>query len=141
MALRSAGLEELESHLLLREVSKVAASGQIEKLRVPRHWQPVVPAPEKVEALTIPEVIEEEPEPESPYFITIVGKQRLRRLHRRDGCGVSRLVVREAEPVWTLKGVVYDLLASTAGGLASQQCQRLKKRMTPGSSAVDSDSL
>ena len=51
LALRSAGLEELESPLLLREVSKVAASGQIEKLRVPRHWQPVVPAPEKVEAL------------------------------------------------------------------------------------------
>ena len=38
LALRSAGLEELESYLLLREVSKVAASGQIEKLRVPRHW-------------------------------------------------------------------------------------------------------
>ena len=141
LALRSAGLEELESHLLLREVSKVAASGQIEKLRVPRHWQPVVPTPEKVEALTIPEVIEEEPEPESPYFITIVGKQRLRRLHRRDGCGVSRLVVREAEPVWTLKGVVYDLACNHCWRPGESTVSEAEEADDSGSSAVDSDSL
>ena len=140
LALRSAGLEELESHLLLREVSKVAAPVQIEKLRVPRHWQPVVPAPEKVEAFTIPEVLEEEPEPDSPYFIAIVGKQRLRRLHRRDGCGVSRLVVREAEPVWTLRGVVYDLACKHCWRPGESTVSEAEEADDSGSSAVDSDS-
>ena len=34
----------------------------------------------------------------SPFFITVVGKQRLRRLYRRGGCGVSVLEVQESEP-------------------------------------------
>ena len=58
----------------------------------------------------------------SPFFITVVGKQRLRRLHRRGGCGVSVLEVQESEPVWDLKGLVYNL--------ACQHCWR------PGESTV-----
>ena len=46
---------------------------------------------------------------ESPYFVTIVGKRRFRRLHRTGRCGVSSIEVQSMEPVWVLRGLAYDL--------------------------------
>ena len=43
-----------------------------------------------------------------PYFIAIVGKKRLRRLHRRGGCGTDPAELHEVEWVETLQGAVYD---------------------------------
>ena len=88
-------------------------------LRLP---EPLVPAPSvSAEAVETVEDVDDA-DLHSPFFVTVVGKKRLRRLHRRGGCGVSVLEVQESEPVWDLKGLVYNL--------ACQHCWR------PGESTV-----
>ena len=68
--------------------------------------EPLGPAPSV--SLEVSEEVDDAESP-SPYFVTVVGKKRLRRLHRRGGCGVSMLEVQESEPVWDLKGIMYNL--------------------------------
>ena len=68
--------------------------------------EPVSPVPSV--SLDVAEEVDDA-EPQSPYFVTVVGKKRLRRLHRRGGCGVSMLEVQESEPVSDLKGLAYNL--------------------------------
>ena len=79
----------------------------------------------------------EELEPEdvvqvSPYFVTVVGSKRLRRLHRRDGCGVSVIDVQNFENVWSLKGLSYDL--------ACKHCWKAGEEVTPSEAEEVDDS-
>ena len=79
----------------------------------------------------------EELEPEdvvqvSPYFVTVVGSKRLRRLHRRDGCGVSVIDVQIFENVWSLKGLSYDL--------ACKHCWKAGEEVTPSEAEEVDDS-
>ena len=54
---------------------------------------------------------------------------------------MSRLVVREAERVWTLKGVVYDLACKHCWRPGESTVSEAEEADDSGSSAVDSDSL
>ena len=125
--LRSAGLDELETHLRARGVAPGPIQRQCSNFHLPAKWclrvpEPLVPAPSvSAEAVETVEDVDDA-DLHSPFFVTVVGKKRLRRLHRRGGCGVSVLEVQESEPVWDLKGLVYNL--------ACQHCWR------PGESTV-----
>ncbi|CAE7427201.1 unnamed protein product [Symbiodinium natans] len=122
--LRNAGLDELESHLRARGVDSGLIKRQRSNLNLPERWCLRVPEPLDPAPAVSLEVAEEvdDAESQSPYFVTVVGNKRLRRLHRRGGCGVSVLEVQESEPVWHLKGLMYNL--------ACQHCWR------PGESTV-----
>ena len=48
------------------------------------------------------------PEPGFAYFVTVLGKRRLRRLHRRSGCGTQPEKVQCVEFFESLKGVQFD---------------------------------
>ena len=125
--LRSAGLDELETHLRARGVAPGQIQCQCSNFHLPAKWclrvpEPLVPAPSVcAEAVETVEDVDDA-DLHSPFFDTVVGKKRLRRLHRRGGCGVSVLEVQESEPVWDLKGLVCNL--------ACQHCWR------PGESTV-----
>ena len=68
--------------------------------------EPLVPAPSvSAEAVETVEDLDDA-DLHSPFFVTVVVKKRLRRLHRRGGCGVSVLEVQESEPVWDLNGLI-----------------------------------
>ena len=63
-------------------------------------------------AAAAPILVEDDLDPGAecaPYFVTVVGKKKLRRLHRSGGCGVGSIEVLEWEFVWQLKGAKYDL--------------------------------
>lgn len=68
----------------------------------------------------------------SPYFVTIVGSKQLKRLHRRGGCGVSVIDVQRSEPVWCLKGLLYDL--------ACKHCWRAGENITVSEAEEADDS-
>ena len=116
--LRNAGLEELQLHLCDKGLPDEAAERLCQPLRLDPHWFTRVPEPvvavqvelePEIESVE-PEAVAEEPDAElAPYFVMVVGKKRLRRLHRQGGCGVSLMEVQESEPVWRLKGTSYDL--------------------------------
>ena len=112
--LQNGGLEDLPEFLIARGVHQCVAASQKDLLQLPRQWHrgPLPPAPEEeVPALrpAIPSSLEQDREcVDSPYFIAIVGKKRLRRLHRRGGCGTDPAELHEVEWVETLQGAVYD---------------------------------
>ena len=95
-------------------VSASVAASQKDLLQLPQQWHrgPLPPAPEEeVPALrpAIPTSLEQDREcVDLPYFIAIVGKKLLRRLHRRGGCGTDPAELHEVEWVETLQGAVYD---------------------------------
>ena len=45
----------------------------------------------------------------APLFVALVGKRRLRRLHRKNGCDTARDDLLEMVPVFYLKSAEYDL--------------------------------
>lgn len=108
--LRLAGLDELEGHLRQREVPESARQQQLQALTLSADWcnRASPPAEPQVPDSAEP-AVEADDVGDNPYFVTIVGKRRLRRLHRTGGCGVTMVAVNEAEPVWHLRGLAFDL--------------------------------
>ncbi|CAE7027742.1 unnamed protein product [Symbiodinium natans] len=53
--------------------------------------------------------VESGEDPAPAYFIAVVGKRRLRRLHRQGGCGTVPADLLEMLPLQSLKNAVYDL--------------------------------
>eukprot|EP00435_Cladocopium_sp_Y103_P023724 s2642_g5.t1 len=126
--LREAGLDDLAQHIVNKGGSAATAEMQRRLLLLdpafapglgvqPASWEPVDVLP--------PAADDEAVDPHqlaSPYFVTVVGSKRLRRLHRRKGCGVSAIDVQASEDVWTLKGLIYDL--------ACKHCWRAGENIT-----------
>lgn len=52
-------------------------------------------------------VVEADAHETPPFFISIVGKRRLRRLHKSGGCPTSAAELREMIPLWSLEGCEY----------------------------------
>eukprot|EP00435_Cladocopium_sp_Y103_P047857 s1903_g14.t1 len=51
----------------------------------------------------------------APFFIAVLGKRRLLRLHKAGRCPASPSELRETIPLWSLDGAEYHSHASTAG--------------------------
>ena len=142
--LRHAGLEELKQHLHDHNVGMAIASQQCKLLSLDAASSLIMPAPTTFTVPPDPPAATDEDEEvdvtDSPYFVTIVGSRRFRRLHRRGGCGVSAIEVQACEAIWSLKGLSYDL--------ACKHCWRAGENITlseveeaddsePGSEASD----
>ena len=111
---RHGGLEDLPEFLSARGVRQCVAASQKDLLQLPRKWHqgPLPPTPE-AELPDLRPAVSAVPEQDcdcldAPYFIAIVGKKRLRRLHRRGGCGTDPADLHEVEWVENLQGAVYD---------------------------------
>ena len=111
--LRNVGLDELHAYLTDREVPTEQADLLCQQLHLGPAWCARAPEPVvEVLAAAAEPVLDEDKDLEAesaPYFVTVVGKKKLRRLHRFGGCGVSSIEVQESEPVWRLRGTAYDL--------------------------------
>ena len=139
--LRNAGLDELK--LFLQEQGEDAdlVCLQCEQLCLPPGWCRRVPEPPTVCASPVspPEDMPEETDnvnDDCPYFVMVFGKQRLRRLRRRGGCGVSSLDVQESEPAWSLRGLSYDLACKhcwAAGEVAVSEAEEADDSGEPAS--------
>ena len=112
--LQNGGLEDLPEFLIARGVRQCVAASQEDLLQLPRKWHqgPLPPTPE-AELPDLRPAVSTAPEQDcdcldAPYFIAIVGKKRLRRLHRRGGCGTDPADLHEVEWVENLQGAVYD---------------------------------
>ena len=143
--LRNAGLDELK--LFLQEQGEDAdlVCLQYEQLYLPPGWCRRVPEPPAVCASPVspPEDLPEETDnvkEDCPYFVTVVGKQRLRRLHRRGGCGVSLIDVQESEPAWSLRGLSYDLACKHCWAAGEVAVSEAEEADDSGESASCSDS-
>ena len=143
--LRNAGLDELK--LFLQEQGEDAdlVCLQYEQLYLPPGWCRRVPEPPAVCASPVspPEDLPEETDnvkEDCPYFVTVVGKQRLRRLHRRGGCGVFLIDVQESEPAWSLRGLSYDLACKHCWAAGEVAVSEAEEADDSGESASCSDS-
>ena len=100
--------------LLARGVRQCVAASQRDLLQLPRKWHQKLLLPASVAELPdLSPAVSAAPEQgcdclDAPYFIAIVGKKRLRRLHRRGGCGTDPADLHEVEWVENLQGAVYD---------------------------------
>ena len=65
-------------------------------------------APEVGARAPMPAILQAQAEDLPPFYIAIVGKGRLRRLHRKGGCGTAARDLREMLPVFELQDAVYD---------------------------------
>ena len=109
--LRHAGLDELVDYMQLREEAPPVIQRQRQLLSITSNLASHLshpPAPMDIAPVPAADIDSEE-DCDSPYFMTTVGSKRLRRLHRRNACGVSQVDVQVSEPLWSLKGVSYDL--------------------------------
>ena len=93
-SLRSAGLDELETHLRARDIAPRQIKRQCSNFHLAAKWCLRVPEPLSSAPLVSAAAVEaaekgDDADLRSPFSMTVVGKQRLRRLHRRGGCGVS----------------------------------------------------
>jgi hypothetical protein len=68
-----------------------ASAGAVEEIEIPS-WKP--PAAESAGSDC----------EEAPFFISVVGQRRVRRLHKNKGCPTSASELREVIPLWTLAG-------------------------------------
>ena len=134
--LRHAGLEELKQHLHDHNVGAAIASRQCKLLSLDAASSFGMPAPATFAVPPNPPaaIVEDEEGDvaDSPYFITTVGSRRLRRLHRRGGCGVSAIGVQACEAIWSLKGISYDL--------ACKHCWRAGENITMSEAEEADDS-
>ena len=72
-----------------------------------RQLAPVVFGERSLEVTAVAELCEEADNP--PFYIAVVGKRRLRRLHRRGGCGTDPDDLHEMVPVYELQEAEYDV--------------------------------
>ena len=98
--LRNAGLDELKCFLQEQGIAAELLSEQCDQLCLPERWCLRVPEPPAVCPRADVQQVEAQSDSEDsiedhPFFVTVVGKKRLRRLHRRGGCGVSALDVQD----------------------------------------------
>ena len=111
--LRNAGLDELREHLDFKGIEAKHAEELCQQLHLGQAWCSRAPEPVMVAPPAAAPVLAEDDadigDECAPFFITVVGKKRLRRLHRAGSCGVSSMDVYESEPVWQLKGAEFDL--------------------------------
>ena len=120
-------LDELRErlHLDLSRLSEVEPSNCVSATSaLPPALEPADSMPVAGEA----EDVKDEAPP--PYFIAVVGKRRLRRLHRHGGCGTVPADLRETIALQSLQDAVYDL--------ACKHCWR--KGSKPGDPSSDSGS-
>ena len=72
---------------------------------------PPLPVAPEVDIIACPAGSED-----APYFISVVGKKRLRRLRRKGGCGTVPGDLRETMPLLHLRGAEYDLACKHCWG-------------------------
>ena len=122
--LLNGGLEDLPSFLQERGCGERLVQIQSQALQLrsclrvclgPQHVRPnsasAAEAPEMVAVdarAPMPAVLQARAEELPPFYIAIVGKGRLRRLHRKGGCGTATRDLREMLPVFELQDAVYD---------------------------------
>lgn len=107
--LRNGGLDDLLEFLISRGINPGDADAQKQLLELP-HWR-WVSQPRDLAVSASPETVLPVPAQEdsdAPYFISIVGKKRLRRLHRRGGCGTDPSDLREVDLLFSLDGAIFD---------------------------------
>ncbi|CAK9056210.1 Uncharacterized protein SCF082_LOCUS30318 [Durusdinium trenchii] len=137
--LRESGIDELIQSIVEKGGSVELAAQQRKVLWLDPKFagglglEPTFPDPAEA-AVAPPEECQDTDEccSPSPFFVTIVGSQRLRRLHRRNGCGVSMVDVQCSEDVWTLRGLLYDL--------ACKHCWRAGENITVSEAEEGDDS-
>lgn len=147
--LQNGGLDELPAFLCDPGVCPSDASRQKALLEMPQQLLHAIHSP-PVSAPAAPPLAEDgkafaEACSEAPYFISIVGKKRLRRLHRRDGCGTVPAELHHVELVEDLSGAIFDFScrhcwrkepaegASSAAGQSSSSSESSSSSSSSGS--------
>ena len=114
--LLSLGIGEIQERLKSFGLEDALALAGAEQLQMPREWalwrgraflgqQPI-----DLQRLSTPEVLQERgPERESRFFISVLGKRKLRRLHRSGACCTRPERVACCEFYDVLEGVPYDV--------------------------------
>ena len=139
--LRVSGIEELSAFLCEQGFNQTELDELRERLHLdlsrlsevePSNCVSATPAlpPALEPADSMPVAGEAEDEAPPPYFIAVVGKRQLRRLHRHGGCGTVPADLREMIALQSLQDPVYDL--------ACKHCWR--KGSKPGDPSSDSGS-
>ena len=139
--LRNVGLDELRAYLTDREVPTDTEQAEVlcQQLHLGQAPEPVV----EVLAAAAEPVLDEDKDLEAesaPYFVTVVGKKKLRRLHRFGGCGVSSIEVQESEPVWRLRGTAYDLACPHCWKASDVSLSEAEEAYDSGSSSESDNS-
>ncbi|CAE7822629.1 unnamed protein product [Symbiodinium necroappetens] len=119
--LLNGGLEDLPSFLRERGCGERLVQSQSQALQLrsclrvclgPQHVRPnsasAADAPEVAARAPMPAILQAQAEELPPFYTAIVGKGRLRRLHRKGGCGTASRDLREMLPVFELQDAVYD---------------------------------
>ena len=105
------GLDALDERMQEREASKASRELLQSTWTMPPEWsswrREFLDAPPQQEVIP-PEPARQSAETCFAYFVTVLGKRRLRRLHRRSGCGTQPDKVQCVEYFESLKGVQYD---------------------------------
>ena len=130
--LRNGSLDDLSLFLVDRGVSQDDAQKEVRALQLPTQWHRLSSLAVASDLATIPAPAEPSDEGDAPYFIAVVGKSRVRRLHRQGGCGASTLGVQEMLPVFDISAAVYDF--------ACQHCWQKGRPAANDSTSSSSDS-
>ena len=89
---------------------KRGSQREVRALQLPTQWHGLSNLTVASDLAKIPTPEEPPTGGDAPYFIAVVGKSRVRRLHRQGGCGASTLGVQEMLPVFDISAAVYVIL-------------------------------
>ena len=118
--------------LVDRGVSQDDAQREVRALQLPTQWHGLSNFTVASDLAKIPTPEEPPTGGDAPYFIAVVGKSRVRRLHRQGGCGASTLGVQEMLPVFDISAAVYDF--------ACRHCWQKRRHAGPAGCPDDSTS-
>ena len=96
------GMRQAQEQKLLLTLTEIAAPLQPDNVASALS-DPPLPAIPEADAAACPPADED-----APYYISVVGKRRFRRLHRKGGCGTVPGGLREMIPLQHLRGAEYD---------------------------------
>ena len=130
--LRNGNLDDLNLFLVDRGVSQDDAQREVRALQLPTQWHGLSNLTVASDLAKIPTPEEPPTGGDAPYFIAVVGKSRVRRLHRQGGCGASTLGVQEMLPVFDISAAVYDF--------ACRHCWQKRRHAGPAGCPDDSTS-